>query len=173
MATNYEFDESQNRVIRSVARPMGVVGSLVLLVSLLGFAGSGLNTYVALKAVGAHNARVDASIAARRARVSGGDPALIAGLEMERQAQQRLIVPPIVAGLLGVVWSLIFLSLGGSLRRASAAFHAVVDTQGNDIDRMMDAVRDLSGAYSIVRILVIYMIAALAIVGIGLATVLR
>lgn len=68
------------------------------------------------------------------------------------------------AGVLLVVATLIYISLGWWLRRAGHSFEKIVRTTGRDIENLMGALNDLRKSFSLVRaIIIIY--AVLIIIG--------
>lgn len=141
VAANYEFNEIENRTIASAARWAKLWGVISLVSGILL-----LILGILMVAV------VGAMMAASAA--SGSSGALKPGMIVAIGAG---LIP---SSLVSIIGGIFYLSSGSSLRR-------VVDTQGNDVQLLMNAMRSLSRAFMIEAIAM--MVGFVAGFGIGIA----
>lgn len=175
---NYEFDEAQNKVIRGMAGPTAIVGWIIVVAGILGILGAGAGVYAGFRNMQRNNAAAD-SEATRQLAANGAGREhsdfvhQTAQIEATRAGKQKIILPVVVGGALAFIEALFTLALGRSLRGAAGAFRKITTTQGDDAQLLIDGVSELSGAYSVGRIFVIYTIAATIIGCVWLAASAR
>ncbi len=171
---HYEFDEAQNKIIRGMAGPTSIVGWIIVLAGVLGMLGAAGGVFAGYQNMHRANAAADAEAvtqlaanAAQRDRPGFTDRT--ASIEAMRASKQKVLLPVVVGGVLAFIEALFTLALGRSLRGAASAFRKITTTQGDDLTLLIDGVSELTGAYSVGRIFVIYTIAATLITCVWLA----
>ena len=137
-APEYEFTPPQSDVIRSVARKMGAVGLLILLLGILHIVNGAYSAYTAYR-------NPDKVLDAIKNHVPS---------EKFDQVKAALttggISPFVITGLTMALFGLIFVLFGWWKQQAAASLVAVADTRGQDISRLMNAFGSLNKAYSLI-----------------------
>lgn len=135
----FEFDESQNRVIGSLANKMGLVGFVLILFGALQLV-NGVSSLIMSR-------NPDRMIqAAEKAGVSAEQ------IEVLKQALAGSFwsSPFTVSAIAFSVAGLLFLLVGLWTRQAAGGFAGIVRTKGKDISRLMDALGALHRKYAMI-----------------------
>lgn len=153
MHGQYEFTGDQNALIRGLASKMGTVGFFLMLVGLgmLVLAGLGFLPTV-----------TDALPS-----LPDGVPPEVQGaidrytaFAAERQTQVYY------GALASGIQAIILLLSGVYVRRASASFRKIVDTEGEDISHLLTALGALRGLFSLLAtLLILALLIAMAVIG--------
>jgi hypothetical protein len=162
----HEFDQEQNKVFVGLSESMKVAGTILLVLGILALVSVITNTALKCYIVSQQNAVAAARANEAIAFYRESNPNLASAMEVAAAREQVSYVPWIIIGVLGAIGALIPINMGRSLRTAADSFRAIVRTAGDDIERFMDAVKELTGVYSLGRILTIYSIAIGIIVGV-------
>jgi hypothetical protein len=152
-STEYEFTEDQNRQISSLAGSMRFVGLLSVIYGVVAL----LITLVAILFI--FRDRLPAGFREKATDYYQKAKAKLPE-DMQKQADEYAIdkIPKENNFLMGVaifcgVTGLFFLLQGLWARSSAASFQKVVDTQGNDITNMMNAVGSLKTMYGLLHLL--------------------
>lgn len=152
----FEFAESQNQLIGSLARKMSLVGIVMLFFGLLQMA-NGVTTLIMSR-------NPDRVIAL--AEKTGAPPEQLAAL---REAMEGdFWSSPLAASAIAMALAgLLLLLIGWWTRQAAVGFGGIVLTQGRDVSRLMDALgalhRKYSLMYTVLLVAAIITLASLAI----------
>lgn len=153
----FEFDDSQNKTIGSLARKMSLVGMVLLLFGVLQTV-NGVTSLIMSR-------NPDRIVqAAEKAGVSAEQLAQIKAAFAGGYWSSPIVISAIAFALAG----LLLLIVGLWTRQAAMDFAGIVRTKGNDIPRLMDALGALNLKYGMMYYMI--MIAALiSLVSLGIS----
>ena len=154
----YEFSDSQNQLIGSLARKMGLVGMVMLFFGLLQMINGVTSLFM--------SRNPDRVIAA----------AQTAGMSAEQLGKLKEAIsggfwssPITVSSLVFALAGLLLFVVGMWTRQAAVGFAGIVQTKGRDISRLMDALGALERKYGLIySILVFAAILSLMSLAVGL-----
>lgn len=135
----FEFNDSQNQLIGSLARKMGLVGFVMLFFGLLQMI-NGVSSLVISR-------NPDRTLAA--AEKAGMPPEQLAMLK-DALAGGFWSSPLTISALAFAVAGLFLLLVGLWTRQAAMGFAGIVHTKGKDVSRLMDALGSLHRAYGLI-----------------------
>jgi hypothetical protein len=154
----YEFNESQNELIGSLARKMTLVGLVMLIFGVLQMV-NGTMTFVVTR---------DPDRVLAAAEQAGMTEAQIAQLK-EAMSGGFWSSPLAVSSLAVALSGLFLLMVGLWTRQAGTGFSGIVQTRGRDVSRLMDALAALNRKYALMyAVLLAAAIIALASLAISL-----
>jgi hypothetical protein len=154
----YEFNQSQNELIGSLARKMGLVGIVMLLFGVLQIING-----VATLAVSRNPDRM--MEAAEKAGMSEDQ----LGALRQALAGGEWSSPIVASSIAMAVGGLILVLVGWWTRQAGSGFGGIVATRGQDVSRLMEALGALHRKYSLMyTILVVAALLVLASLVAGL-----
>jgi hypothetical protein len=153
----YEFTEEQNRLVGSLAGKMSFVGSFAVIVGVV-------NILLALLVIGAiYRNHIPAEWKSKTTEYMQKLPD-----DVRKQAESYTLdrLPPnnYLWGIAvnGVIVGLFYLLLGVWTRSAASSFRLIVNTRGNDITHLMNALSSLYSMYNLIwTLLVLTLLAAL------------
>lgn len=155
---SYEFDSEQNRVIDTLASKMGTVGFFLSLAGLAVLFAGLAGLLPTLAPVPELPGQVPPEVGDAMKKWADGVKA----------ADQTRVYYGALAGLLQ---SMILLAAAMYTRRSSKAFRQVVQTAGDDINHLMNALKALRNVFSLTAtLLVLAVLVALGAAGISLYT---
>jgi hypothetical protein len=135
----FEFNESQNQLIGNLARKMAMVGFVMIFFGLLQMINGVASLFM--------SRNPDRVIAA--AQKAGMPEAQLNALK-EALAGSFWSSPITVSAVAFALAGLILFLVGMWTRQSAAAFGGIVLTKGNDISRLMDALRALHKKYGMI-----------------------
>jgi hypothetical protein len=141
----YEFDESQNQVIGSLARTMSLVGFVTILFGVLQM----INGVATL-----FTSRNPEEVVAA-AQKAGMPEAKLDELK-ERLSGGFWSSPVTASAIVFAVAGLFLLLVGIWTRQAALGFAGIVFTKGKDISRLMDALGALNRKYSLIYSIMLF-----------------
>jgi len=136
--SEYEFDNSQNELIGSLARKMALVGFVMTFFGLLQIFNGVASLFV--------SRNPDRVIAAAQ---KAGMPEEQLGMLKEAMTGPFWTSPVAISSLAFAVAGLFLFMIGLWTRQAAYGFIGIVGTKGKDISRLMDALRALHAKYGL------------------------
>jgi hypothetical protein len=156
--SEYEFDESQNRVIGSLARKMSLVGLVLIFFGALQMV-NGVSSLIMSR-------NPDRMLAA--AEKSGFTPEQV-GMLKQTLADGSWSSPLAAYALAVAVAGLLLLLVGVWTRQAAGGFAGVAHTKGKDVSRLMDALGALNLKYGVIyNVILVAALISLASLLVGL-----
>ncbi len=140
----YEFDDSQNELIGSLARKMSLVGIVFLFFGALQVV-NGVSSLIMSR---------DPDRLIEAAEKAGMTPEQVDALQ-NALAGGFWSSPLTVSAIAFAVIGLLLLLVGLWTRQAAVGFFRIVDTQGSDISRLMDALGSLHRKYGMMYYIIL------------------
>ncbi|MCA9539139.1 MAG: hypothetical protein KC620_09660 [Myxococcales bacterium] len=158
---SYEFNREENRTIGALADKMGIVGLFFWLCGLAILLVGALGLAPLFAPTPEMPTQVPAEIADA---VKGGLDQLRTGVETHRTEAWY-------GGIAAVIQGLIFIAAGLFTRRSAKYFRRIVQTAGDDLAHLMDALVALRGFFGLIStLLVLGLLLALGAAGFSLWT---